>query len=125
MRRRICSSSSRISTRTAPRSISALALAAKMWGSDMAELLVSVSDGRVAAAEQAVQFRHQLLDARVFDAIPKGLAVAPEGHDVFVAHSGEMLRQRRLAEADRIDQGANRHLAGLDQLAQNHQPAPR
>ena len=69
-----------------------------------------------------MQFRHQLLDAGIGDAVPEGLAVAAKGHDVLVAHLCQMLRQRRLAEADRADQRADGHFAGFHQFAEDHQP---
>ena len=69
-----------------------------------------------------MQFRHQLLDAWIGDAVPKRLAVAAKGHDVVVAHFRQTPRQRQLAAADGLDQRADRHLAGFSQFAEDDQP---
>ena len=50
-------------------------------------------------AEQVVERREQFLDAPIRDPVPERLALAPEGHEVLVAHFGEVLRESGLGEA--------------------------
>ena len=59
---------------------------------------------RDGATKQPVQGGKQLLGSRIGDAIPDGLGVTPEGDDAFLAHLGEVLRQRGLGKPDRLGQ---------------------
>ena len=73
-------------------------------------------------AEQLVEGGEELLDARIGDAVPDRLALAPEGDDALLPHLGEMLRQGRLGQPHGLGQRGHVGLAPLDQLAQDHQP---
>jgi hypothetical protein len=81
----------------------------------------STPAGRLPAAEQFVQRREEFLDPWISDAIPEGLAFPPEGDDPLLPQFGQMLRQSRLRETDRVRQRGHVRLAPLDKLAQDHQ----
>jgi hypothetical protein len=68
-----------------------------------------------------MQGREQTFDSRVGDPVPKGLGVAPVGHDPLVPHAREVLRQSRLRQADILGQSADRRLATLDELAEDEE----
>ena len=76
-----------------------------------------------AAAVEPVQGREQRLDPRIGDAVPERLGFAAEGNDPLLAHAREMLRQRRLGQADFVGERADRRLARFHQLAKDEQPA--
>ena len=94
------------------------AAAASMVGRDMT---VSFPARSVLAIE-TVQGREQALDPRIGDPVPERLGVAAEGHDAFLAHAREVLRQRRLRQADVFGQCADRRLPVLHELAEDEQP---
>src|SRR6185437_9577479 len=97
---RRCSSSSRISTRIAPCSTRRLAWRGGIEGRDMGGLLAFPAF--LGPAEKTVQGCEQFLDAGIGDPVPKRLRIAPECDDAFGAQLGEVLRQRRLAQAHRF-----------------------
>ena len=70
-----------------------------------------------------MQGREQRLHPRIGDAVPERLGVAAEGNDALLAHAREMLRQRRLRQADVVGERADRRLARFHQLAEDEQPA--
>ena len=73
-------------------------------------------------AIELVEHAEELLDARVGDAVPDRLALAPGGDDALIPHLGQMLRQGRLRQPHRLGQGGHVGLAPLHELAQDHQP---
>src|SRR5690606_25160777 len=91
MHSRACSSASRMSTRTAPFSISSRASAGLMVAIFMISFL----------AIEVVENCKQGADALVADPIPERLALAPIGYEAFLPHPGKMLRKCRLREIDR------------------------
>src|SRR5665213_263995 len=112
-----------MSMRTAPSRISAAASSGEMvfrW------LIVLVpcwrSSGGASRAINALEQCKQALRVGVGDAVVHGLRLAPCCEQTFFAHLGEMLRKRRLAYADGVDQVVDRELARQHQPAQDQQP---
>src|SRR5688572_29252969 len=83
---------------SAPPSTSSFARSAGIAFKVMGLSFVSGLGCSFGPAIEPVQHGDQFADARVVEAIPDGLAVAPGGDDAALAHLGEVLRQRRLAE---------------------------
>ena len=70
-----------------------------------------------------MQGGEQRFHPRIGDSVPERLGVAAEGDDALVPHAREMLRQRRLREADILGERTNGGLARFHQLAKNEQAA--
>ena len=66
--------------------------------------------------------REQSRGVLVGDAVEHRLRFAPGGDQAFLTHLGEMLRQRRLAQAHRVGEVVDRHFARERQAAQDQQP---
>src|SRR5690606_3683734 len=69
----------------------------------------------------AVQHLHHRARRPALDAVPDRLAVAAAGDDALAAQQRQMLRDRRIADAEELGELADGFLA-LDQLAQDQQP---
>jgi hypothetical protein len=78
--------------------------------------------GPQVRAEDRMERFQQAPDARVADAVMEHLRLAPRRDQALGAQPGEMLRQRRLAEAHGIGQRPHRHLARDRQPAEHQQP---
>lgn len=74
------------------------------------------------SAVDAPKGGEQAGDPGVADPVVERLALAAGGDEAVGAQQRQMLRQRRLAEADAFGERADRHLAGLRQLAEDQQP---
>src|SRR5665648_464702 len=116
------SSAPRISMRVAPWSIRRLASAGVMVGRLMEDTPYTVFLGLGVAAIELLEIAEQQFGARLGDAVPKRLAVAPKVDEPLLAHLGEMLRGGGLRQPCRVGQRADTALAPLHQLAQHHQP---
>ncbi|SOR31582.1 protein of unknown function [Methylorubrum extorquens] len=72
-------------------------------------------------AEDILQGREQPGDPGVLQSVVQGLALAPKRDQPVLTQLGEVLRQGRLAEIDRLAEARHVHLTAGEQQAQDEQ----
>jgi len=94
---------------------------ARQGAAEMAALSSCGGSGRFGAAINVFQRGQNLDDGFGRAGIIDGLRIAPGLHQLLRAQLGQVLRQRRLAEANLARECADRDFA-LNEAAENHQP---